>query len=89
MILTDGSNQDDKSISRSGLIAELERIADPERPVPLLAIAVGPEADRQEVAEMGKVTGGGKYRVNDPAEIQAVILQAVMTAGQAGRAAQE
>ncbi|MGW3661036.1 hypothetical protein ACWD6R_37775 [Streptomyces sp. NPDC005151] len=34
-------------------------------------------------------TGGGGYQVNDPAEIQAVILQAVMTAGQTGRAAQE
>ncbi|MFE7708697.1 substrate-binding and VWA domain-containing protein [Streptomyces sp. NPDC057486] len=89
VILTDGSNQDDNSISRSGLIAALKQIADPERPVPLLAIAVGPEADREEVEEIAKVTGGGGYQVNDPAEIQAVILQAVMTAGQAGRAAQE
>ncbi|MFF3261803.1 substrate-binding and VWA domain-containing protein [Streptomyces sp. NPDC002932] len=89
VILTDGSNQDDHSISRSALIAELTRIADPERPVPLLAIAVGPDADREEVNEIAKVTGGGGYQVNDPAEIQAVILQAVMTAGQSGRAARE
>ncbi|MEU8509660.1 substrate-binding and VWA domain-containing protein [Streptomyces brevispora] len=89
VILTDGSNQDDRSISRSALIAELKRIADPERPVPLLAIAVGPDADREEVNQIAKVTGGGGYQVNDPAEIQAVILQAVMTAGQNGRAAQE
>ncbi|TWG01746.1 extracellular solute-binding protein [Streptomyces brevispora] len=89
VILTDGSNQDDRSISRSALIAELKRIADPERPVPLLAIAVGPDADREEVNQIAEVTGGGGYRVNDPAEIQAVILQAVMTAGQNGRAAQE
>ncbi|MBO0914931.1 substrate-binding and VWA domain-containing protein [Streptomyces laculatispora] len=89
VILTDGSNEDDRSISRSALIAELRRIADPERPVPLLAIAVGPDADREEVNEIAKVTGGGGYQVNDPAEIQAVILQAVMTAGQSGRAAQE
>ncbi|MFD7432419.1 substrate-binding and VWA domain-containing protein [Streptomyces sp. NPDC059818] len=89
VILTDGSNQDDRSISRSALIAELRRIADPERPVPLLAIAVGPDADREEVNEIAKVTGGGGYQVNDPAEIQAVILQAVMTAGQSGLAAEE
>ncbi|MEV7405145.1 substrate-binding domain-containing protein [Streptomyces sp. NPDC091267] len=89
VILTDGSNQDDLSISRSALIAELKRIADPERPVPLLAIAVGPDADREEVNEIAKVTGGGGYQVNDPAEIQAVILQAVMTAGQSGRGAEE
>ncbi|MGW3091625.1 substrate-binding domain-containing protein [Streptomyces sp. NPDC001108] len=89
VILTDGSNQDDLSISRSALIAELRRIADPERPVPLLAIAVGPEADREELDEVAKVTGGGGYQVIDPAEIQMVILQAIMTAGQNGHAAQE
>lgn len=89
VILTDGSNQDDHSISRSALIAELKKITDPERPVPLLAIAVGPDADRDEVNEIAKVTGGGGYQVSDPAEIQAVILQAVMTAGQSGGAAGE
>ncbi|MFI7365218.1 substrate-binding and VWA domain-containing protein [Streptomyces sp. NPDC050149] len=89
VILTDGSNQDDRSISRSALIAELKKITDPERPVPLLAIAVGPDADREEVNEIAKVTGGGGYQVSDPAEIQAVILQAVMTAGQSGGGAGE
>lgn len=39
VILTDGSNLDDRSISRSALIAELKGLPDPERPVPLLAIA--------------------------------------------------
>lgn len=89
VILTDGSNQDDRSISRSALIAELKKITDPNRPVPLLAIAVGPDADREEVNEIAKVTGGGGYQVSDPAEIQAVILQAVMTAGQSGGGAGE
>ncbi|MFK0102111.1 VWA domain-containing protein [Streptomyces sp. NPDC091040] len=89
VILTDGSNQDERSISRSALLDELKSIADPTRPVPLLAIAVGPEADREELDEIAKVTGGGGYQVSDPAEIQAVILQAVMTAGQGARAAGE
>jgi hypothetical protein len=59
VILTDGSNQDNHSISRSALVAELKRIADPERRGPLLAMAVGPAADREEVNESAKVTGGG------------------------------
>ncbi|MET9766534.1 substrate-binding and VWA domain-containing protein [Streptomyces sp. NPDC006415] len=89
VILTDGSNQDTDGISRSGLVAELKELVDPERPVPVIAIAVGPDADRDEVAEIARVTGGDGYEVNDPAEIQAVILQAIMAAGQNGRAAQE
>ncbi|RPK81747.1 MULTISPECIES: substrate-binding and VWA domain-containing protein [Streptomyces] len=89
VILTDGSDQDGHGISRSGLIAELKELRDPERPVPVIAIAVGPDADRDEVAEIARVTGGDGYAVSDPAEIQAVILQAIMAAGQNGRAAQE
>ncbi|MCL6290694.1 substrate-binding and VWA domain-containing protein [Streptomyces sp. 43Y-GA-1] len=89
VILTDGSNQDESGISRTGLIAELKDLVDPERPVPVIAIAVGPDADRDEVAEIARVTGGDGYEVSDPAEIQAVILQAIMAAGQNGRAAQE
>ncbi|WP_181011085.1 substrate-binding and VWA domain-containing protein [Streptomyces sp. SM13] len=89
VILTDGSNQDENSISRTGLIAELKELVDPERPVPVIAIAVGPDADRNEVAEIARVTGGDGYEVSDPAEIQAVILQAIMAAGQNGRAARE
>lgn len=89
VILTDGSNQDDDGISRSALIDRLKELADPERPVPIIAIAVGPDADREEVAEIARVTGGDGYEVSDPAEIQAVILQAIMAAGQNGRAAQE
>ncbi|MGW8885450.1 substrate-binding and VWA domain-containing protein [Streptomyces sp. NPDC055749] len=89
VILTDGSNQDPVSISRSALIAQLKTIADPERPVPIIAIAVGPDADREEVAAIAEVTGGGGYQVSDPAEIQAVILQAIMTAGQSSPAGGE
>ncbi|MFI1226305.1 MULTISPECIES: substrate-binding and VWA domain-containing protein [unclassified Streptomyces] len=89
VILTDGSNQDEHGISRSGLIARLKELVDPERPVPVIAIAVGPDADRSEVAEIARVTGGDGYEVSDPAEIRAVILQAIMAAGQNGHAAQE
>ncbi|MFE2023085.1 substrate-binding and VWA domain-containing protein [Streptomyces sp. NPDC059499] len=89
VLLTDGSNQDDHGISRSALIARLKEVADPERPVPIIAIAVGPDADRSEVTEMAAVTRGGAYKISDPSEIQAVILQAVMTAGQSGRRDQE
>ncbi|MFI0009451.1 substrate-binding and VWA domain-containing protein [Streptomyces globisporus] len=89
VILTDGSNQDTDGISRSGLVTELKKLVDPERPVPVIAIAVGPDADRDEVAEIARITGGDGYEVSDPAEIQAVILQAIMAAGQNGRAAEE
>ncbi|MEU0283418.1 substrate-binding domain-containing protein [Streptomyces sp. NPDC006195] len=78
VILTDGSNKDDDSISRAELIKRLKTVVDPRRPVPLIAIAVGPDADRNEVDTIARATGGAGYEVSDPAEIQTVMLRAVM-----------
>lgn len=80
-VLSDGSNKDDDSISRGTLIKQLRKLADPSRPVPLIAVAVGPDANRREVDEIAEATDGSGYEVTDPADIQAVILRAVMAMG--------
>lgn len=84
VVLTDGVNEDPGSISRSSLVTELEGLSDPERPVPIIAIAVGPSADKEEVTQIAAATGGSGHQVNDPAEIHAVILKAIMEAGSKG-----
>ncbi|MET8689400.1 substrate-binding and VWA domain-containing protein [Streptomyces sp. NPDC004732] len=81
VILTDGVNQDPGSISRSSLISQLEEMSDREHPVPIIAIAVGPEADKDEVQQIAEATGGSGHQVDDPAQIHAVILKAIMEAG--------
>lgn len=83
VLLTDGANEDPGSISRADLIARLQKLTDPAKPVPLIAIAVGPDADKDEVRQIAKATGGAGYQVNDPADIQAVILEAIVALGQA------
>jgi hypothetical protein len=83
VLLTDGANEDPGSISRADLVTQLQKLTDPSKPVPLIAIAVGPDADKDEVQQIAKATGGAGYQVNDPADIQAVILQAIMALGQA------
>ncbi|WP_069886382.1 substrate-binding domain-containing protein [Streptomyces luteocolor] len=81
VILTDGANQDPGSISRSSLISQLEDLSDPKKPVPIIAIAVGPDADKDEVQQIAAATGGSGHQVDDPAQIHAVILKAIMEAG--------
>lgn len=81
VLLTDGVNQDPGSISRSALVTQLQKLTDPRRPVPLIAIAVGPDADKAEVEEIAKATGGSGQQVNDPAQIHSVILRAIVAAG--------
>ncbi|MGX9888398.1 substrate-binding and VWA domain-containing protein [Streptomyces sp. NPDC002276] len=87
VILTDGVNQDPGSISRTTLLKELRQLASPERPVPLIMIAVGPEADKEEATQIAEATGGSGHEVSDPAQIQSVILQAIVAAGAAGASA--
>jgi len=87
VILTDGVNQDPGSISRTTLLKQLRQLASPERPVPLIMIAVGPEADKEEARQIAEATGGSGHEVSNPAQIQSVILQAIVAAGAAGATA--
>lgn len=81
VLLTDGANEDPGSISRADLVTELKRLARGSAPVPLIAIAVGPDADEKAAGELAQATGGSAHQVNDPAQIHQVILEAVMEAG--------
>jgi Mg-chelatase subunit ChlD len=87
VVLTDGVNQDPGSISRGALVSELEKLSRPERPVPLIVIAVGPDADRAEAEQLAEATGGSGQQVNDPAQIHTVILKAIVAAGAQGGSA--
>ncbi|MET9833647.1 substrate-binding and VWA domain-containing protein [Streptomyces sp. NPDC006385] len=84
VVLTDGVNQDPGSISRTDLLAQLERLTNPERPVTLIVIAVGPDADREEAARIAEATGGSGHAVTDPSQIHSVILKAIVKAGSSG-----
>ncbi|MBK3645735.1 substrate-binding and VWA domain-containing protein [Streptomyces sp. MBT33] len=84
VVLTDGVNQDPGSISRAELISELQKLTDPEHPVPLIMIAVGPDADREEAEEIAGATGGSGQSVNNPSQIQSVMLKAIVAAGAQG-----
>ncbi|WP_176954029.1 substrate-binding and VWA domain-containing protein [Streptomyces indicus] len=83
VVVTDGENQDPGSISRSALISQLEGLVDPDRPVPIIAVAVGPGGDQHELDEIAKATGGSGHQVEDPAQIPEVILKAITAAAQA------
>ncbi|MGD6750544.1 substrate-binding and VWA domain-containing protein [Streptomyces sp. BH105] len=84
VVVTDGVNEDQGSISRESLIKKLESLADPKHPVPLIVIAVGPDTDKREVEQVAEATGGSGHQVSDPADIQQVILKAIIEAGAKG-----
>ncbi|MGY1746063.1 VWA domain-containing protein [Blastococcus sp. SYSU D00695] len=78
VLLTDGTNDDDASgISLQGLVDTLRAEADPDRPVQLIGVALGPEADLAALQQMAEATDGRAYDAQDPADLQAVLFDAI------------
>jgi len=78
VLLTDGRNDDADGIALPRLLAELRRQRDPARPVPLITIGIGPDADTSALRRMADVTGGHSYVVRDPRDLEAVFDDALL-----------
>ena len=78
VLLTDGVNDDSTGgLSEDELIAELEDVADPERPVRLILIGMGPDVDSSALERVAQAAGGVAYTAEDPRDIGQVFVQAI------------
>ena len=79
VLLTDGRNEDDPvGIDLESLLTTLQTEVDPARPVPVITIGMGPEADLKALTEISEVTGAKAYLAEDPADIEQVFLDAMV-----------
>lgn len=83
VVVTDGADNAPGSIGLDALVTRLKKLQAPDRPVPLIAVAIGPEADKSSLDRIVAPTGGSAHRVSDPSQIHQVILKAIMAAGSA------
>jgi len=75
MIITDGRNEVEGGRSLEQLLSELAEEVEPDRPLPIIALAVGPEADAAALQQITEVTGGRTIVARDEvAAIQQVVL---------------
>jgi Mg-chelatase subunit ChlD len=77
VLFTDGRNDDANGISQRALLAELKRLADPERPVQVVIIGIGGDVSKAELESITKVTGGGTFVTEDPTRIGDIFLKAI------------
>ncbi|UUV33971.1 substrate-binding and VWA domain-containing protein [Amycolatopsis roodepoortensis] len=77
IVMTDGRDTDPGGISRENLVAELGKLSDRDRPVPLIAIGIGPEADETELRQLVAPAGGQAFLSRDPAKIGEVFYGAL------------
>jgi len=77
IVMTDGRNEDPRGISRADLLAELAKLQDPRRPIPLIGVGIGPDADKTELDQLTAATGGQAFVAPDPAKITDVFFGAL------------
>lgn len=77
LILSDGENDDQGSISLPDLLTTLTAEQNPGHPVPVITIAFGPESDVDAMEQISKTTGGASYVARNPADVGEIFLDAV------------
>ncbi|MEU2349011.1 substrate-binding domain-containing protein [Modestobacter sp. NPDC049651] len=81
VLITDGKNEDDAGIQLPALLDTLRAEADPQRPVKVIGIALGPDADLDALRQIGDATGGAAYPALDPNDLQSVLFDAIRRRG--------
>jgi hypothetical protein len=77
IVMTDGRNDDDNSISRETLLAELGKLQDPRRPILIVGIGIGPDIDVGELNAIAGATGGQAFTTPDPTQIGQIFYAAL------------
>ncbi|MEW9551284.1 substrate-binding domain-containing protein [Nonomuraea sp. NPDC050783] len=79
LILTDGAGNDDPDggLSNAGLLQFLRSTYNPKRPISILLIAFGPEAEKgkQQMDALARATGGEAYIAKDVLQVRDFFLQ--------------
>jgi Ca-activated chloride channel family protein len=81
VLLTDGANTDTRGIDLATLLSTLRSETNANRPLPIITIAVGADADAATLRKISAATGGTEYTVAKPQDIRDVFLDAVIRAG--------
>jgi hypothetical protein len=76
VLMTDGQNDNPGGLTIDELTTQLQKIADPQRKVQVIAIGIG-EASQAELTKITQVTGGGVFIASDPSKIGDIFLQAI------------
>jgi hypothetical protein len=78
VLMTDGQNEDPNGLRLPRLLDELKRRHDAERPVQMITIGMGPQADTRALQQIAEVTGGQSYVARDPRDIEEIFNDALL-----------
>jgi Ca-activated chloride channel family protein len=81
LLNTDGYNEDDEGVDLQTLLAELEKLKDPAKPIAVIAIGYGPDTDQAALEQIAAATDGAAYQALQPTDIGTVLIDAVTQRG--------
>jgi hypothetical protein len=77
LLITDGKNEDENGIDLDTLLAELAKIDDPNKPVPVIMIGFGPDTDLGAMQQIAQATKGAAYSASKPEDLSTVLVDAL------------
>lgn len=77
VLITDGRNDRQGGLSLAGLLTRLRAEYDPSRPVEIIGIGLGPDADMAVLNQIATATGGQAYQALDAPTFRAVFFDAL------------
>ena len=77
VLITDGRNERAGGLDLNTLLSRLRAETDPTRPVEIIGIGIGPDADMPVLNQIAAVTGGKAYQALDAATFGAVFFDAL------------
>jgi hypothetical protein len=79
LLFTDGKNDDPGSPSLEQTVQTLRGLRDPARPVRIIALGMGPEANAEELRALAAATGGQSYVARNPGDLRQVFIDALQS----------
>jgi Mg-chelatase subunit ChlD len=81
VVLTDGDDRESRyAMSNSAFLSRLTAQQDPARPVPIIAVGYGPDADMKALTAMADATGGKAIPARNPADLASAMAKAFLAA---------
>ena len=79
LLFTDGKNDDPGSPTLEQAVQTLRGLRDPARPVRIIALGMGPEANAEELRTLAAATGGQSYVARNPSDLRQVFIDALQS----------
>jgi hypothetical protein len=77
VLITDGKNEIAGGLDLTGLLTGLRAEVDPARPIQIIGIGLGPDADMDVLQQLATATGGKAYQALNGDDFQSVLFDAL------------